>query len=223
MSEIKTGIILGGGNGTRLGMPYNKHATLVYGRPMIEYPIRTLQDMGIEKAVIVANPNNLGDLSAVIKDGADYGLDVEYRVQREPDGMAGALGAACVKDETFVVLCGDCYYDPAPKLDGGTQLWWTEVDFAQNHGVWNPENNQIIEKPIRDIGKRAVIGTYVYDQAVFEFLKTLKPSARDELEITDINNWYLKNGLEMSQYTGFFGDMGTPDGLLRVANYESQR
>lgn len=221
MSKVKTGVILGGGQGTRLGMPYNKHATLVYGKPMIDYPMQTLKEMGIEKAIIVANPKNLGDLSAIVKDGSEYGMDVEYRVQNEPDGMAGALGACAVKDSLFVVLCGDCYYSPAPKLDGNVQLWWNEVDFAKNHGVWNPETNQIVEKPIKDIGKCAVIGAYVYDQAVFEFIKSLQPSQRGELEITDINNWYLSNGLEMSYYDGFFGDMGTPEGLLRVANYVS--
>lgn len=216
---IKTGVILGGGQGTRLGMPYNKHATYVYERAMIEYPLQTLKEMGLEKAVVVANPNNLGDLAKIIGDGREYGLEVEYRIQQEPDGMAGALGASAVKDEVFVVLCGDCYFDPAPELSGKPQIWYKEVEFAQAHGVWNPETNRIIEKPLRDIGKRAVIGAYVYDQRVFEFIKGLQPSARGELEITDINNWYLKRGMEISEYDGFFGDMGTPHGLLRVANH----
>lgn len=215
---ISRGVILAGGEGTRIGMPYNKHSALVYDKPMISYPLETLKDMGVKDVTIVSSPNGIGDIAVIVQDGSKWGLKAEYRIQNNPNGMAGALGASAVADELFVVLCGDCYYDPAPKLDGKTQLWWSEVEFAKNHGVWNPETNQIIEKPVKDIGRRAVIGAYVYDQSVFEVINNLKPSGRGELEITDINNWYLKKGLEIRQYGGFFGDMGTPDGLLRVAN-----
>lgn len=223
---VERGVILAGGNGTRLRSisdGRNKHMVKVANRPMIEYPLQTLREMGVENATIVSSPIGVEEIGDHVKDGSKFGLDVEYAVQPEADGMAGALGCAAVKESVFVVLCGDCYYDPTPKLDGHVQLWWTEVPFARNHGVWSPETNRIVEKPLRDIGLRAVIGAYVYDQQVFEFIKALKPSARGELEITDLNNRYLEQELEMSYYGGFFGDMGTPQGLHRVEAYERRR
>jgi len=221
-SEIQSGVILAGGKGTRMRPAtelYNKHAIWVYDRPMIYYPIQTLKDMGCTAIQIVSSPEGVGDIAKLVEDGSQFEVDVTYKIQREADGMAGALGVSNVQDELFPVVCGDCYYDPSPAMPDKPSCWWSEVEFAKNHGVWNPETNQIIEKPIRDIGRRAVIGVYVYDQRVYDVIRQLKPSARGELEITDINNWYLRNGGQILEHGGFFGDMGTTDGLLRVANY----
>lgn len=220
-----TGVILAGGKGTRMRPAtelYNKHAIWVYDRPMIDYPIQTLKDMGCTAIQIISSPEGIGDIGALVKDGSDFQVDVSYKVQNTATGMAGALAVSDVKDALFPVVCGDCYYDPSPTMPDKPTVWWSEVEFAKNHGVWNPETNQIIEKPVIDIGRRAVIGVYVYDQRVFEVIPGLQPSARGELEITDINNWYLQNGGQILEHQGFFGDMGTTTGLLRVANYVSE-
>ena len=116
------------------------------------------------------------------------------------------------------MLCGDAYFDPAPESSDRPTLYYHEFEGAQNHSVWDPETNQIIEKPIRDIGKRAIIA-YYYDERVYDVIKGLKPTERGELELIDLHNWYLQNGANIKEYKGFFGDMGTSEGLLRVANH----
>lgn len=218
-SEISRGVIIAGGEGTRLesiSAGRNKHLVDVVGRPMIQYPIDTLKEMDIKDVTIVSSLEGISQLSEVVD---EPGMDVEFRLQEHPRGMADALGCAAVKEEVFVLLCGDCYHDPAPKLDGRVRLWWTRQD-AGNHGaIWEPRSNLIIEKPAPELGRNAIIGARVYDQQAMAMLPELKPSARGELELVDIDNYYLANGLEMTYYSGFFGDMGTPDGLLRVANY----
>jgi glucose-1-phosphate thymidylyltransferase len=215
---VERGIILAGGNGSRMmemtnGL--NKHTLPVGGRPMIDYPLQTLKDMGIDKVTIVSNQEGIPKLEQVI-DEPD--LDIEFRLQKYPNGMADALGCAAVKEDVFVVLCGDTYHDPAPKLTGDVQLWWTRGDGLNQGAIWNPRENRIEEKPKEHNGM-AIIGARVYDQSALELIKDLKPSARGELELVDIDNHYLANELEMSYYQGFFGDMGTVDGLFRVVRH----
>lgn len=215
---MKSGVILAGGEGNRLGTyrPYNKHLSLVYDRLMIEYPVQTLLDMGIEHAQIVSTPDGVADMFRIYGDNIN-GLDVSYETQYHPAGTADALGHTAL-DGTFPVLCGDVYFDPAPGFTDRPTLYWHEFEGGQNHSVWDPETNAITEKPVRDIGKRAIVA-YVYDEQVYDVIKTLKPTERGELELIDLHNWYLQNGAEVREYKGFFGDMGTPDGLLRVANH----
>lgn len=209
------GVILAGGTGSRLGMPYNKHAAPVYDKPMIEYPLHTMREAGADHIIIVSTPSGVGELAGTIEDSTD----IEYRVQEEPKGMADALGQAAIKGN-FLVLCGDVYFDrPLPKSDKPA-LIYAEFEGAQNHTVWNPETNELVEKPKQDIGKRAVVA-YYFDDRVFDLIRDVQPSKRGELELIDIYRYYLDNGAEMLEYTGFFGDMGTPDGLLRVANHEA--
>lgn len=217
------GVILAGGEGTRLGLPYNKQATLVYEKPMITYPLETLKQMGCDSTVIVTNPNGIGDLAKIIKDGAEYGMDITYKIQPESGGVSQALGYAEGEVKgVFPVLCGDVFLDPAPEPTNEPTLYWHEFEGAQNHSVWNPETNEIVEKPLRDIGKRAIIA-YVFDERVFELIKTLEPSERGELEMTDLYKWYLDNGVKMQEYKGTFIDMGTPEGLLKAANHIKER
>lgn len=218
MSEIKTGVILAGGEGTRLGKnrPYNKQLSLVYDRPMIEYPVQTLLDMGVEHAQIVSSPEGVADMFKVYKANIN-GLDVTYETQYIPAGAAHALGHTSIKG-TFPVLCGDVYFDPAPEPSEVPTLYWAEFPTANQHSVWNPETNEIIEKPIRDIGKRAIIA-YYYDERVYEVIRNMQPSERGELELIDLHNWYAQHGAEFKEYKGFFTDMGTPEGLLRAANH----
>lgn len=203
------GIITAGGKGERLGLPYNKHQALVYDKLMIEYPVETMRQMGAEP-VIVSNPDvNLGNY--------------EHRFQEEPRGMPDAiLQAEDVVEGVFPVLAGDVFFDPAPISTGEPTLYWHNFPGAVNHSVWNPETNEIVEKPTRDIGTRAIVA-YIFDERVFDVIRSLKPSEREELEMTDIYKWYLTQGIRMEEYKGFFGDMGTPDGLLKVANYVRQK
>lgn len=213
------GVILAGGEGTRMGevtRQQNKHTLLVYDRPMIEYPASTLQAMGAESAVVVSSPIGVADLFKRYRDRI-AGLDVAYETQYHPHGAAHALGHTSLEG-TFPVLCGDVYFDPPPEPSTRPTLYWHEFEGAQNHSVLDPETNTIIEKPIGDIGRRAIVA-YYYDQRVYDVIDHITPSERGELELIDIHNWYLDNGADIKEYKGFFGDMGTPDGLLRVARH----
>lgn len=215
------GVILAGGEGTRLGKrSYNKQLALVYDRMMIEYPIQTLKDMGVDHARIVSSAEGVDDLFKVYRDKIN-GLDVSYNVQYKPKGAAHALGHTSLEG-VFPVLCGDVYFDPAPESSEVPTLYWNEFEGAQNHSVWDPETNEIIEKPTRYIGKRAIVA-YVYDQRVYDVIKGIQPTARGELELIDLHNWYLQNGAQMKEYKGYFQDMGTPEGLLKAANHISLR
>lgn len=216
---VERGIIMAGGMGSRmeqLSGGRSKHVMDVGGQPMIQYSIDALRDMGVEKVTIVTNRESAMDI-AVAVDTTD--MQAEMKIQRIPNGMAGAVAAAAVKESAFVVLCGDCYHDPAPKLDGYPQLWWTRQDGMNQGAIWHPETNRIIEKPPKGLGRNAIIGARVYDQRAYELIEGLQPSDRGELELVDIDNWYLDNELTMTHYGGFFGDMGTPEGLQRVQEY----
>lgn len=219
---MKEGVILSGGEGTRLGKnrPYNKHLTLVYDRPMIEYPVQTLLDMGMERATIVSSPEGVRDMFRNYRDNIN-GLDVHYETQYHPNGSADALGHTALEG-TFPVLCGDVYFDPAPERVEVPTIYWTDYENANQHSVYDPTENRIVEKPTIDLGRRAVVA-YFYDERVYDIIKTLKPTERGELELIDLHNWYLQNGADVREYKGFFQDMGTPDGLLRVANHIAEK
>lgn len=225
----KSAVILTGGNGSRLSPTtelYNKHAVHVYDRPMIHYPVRTLAAMGCEDVTIVVSPKGAGDVAESIKDGSDFGINVNYRVQKEPLGVGNAIKQAqpdVARCSSFVLMLGDCYYDPAPPLRHEPTLFWNNYEWANQHSVWNPEANVIIEKPRGiDLGRRAVI-SYVYDNQVFDFIDQMEAAPSGELEIVDIHNFYLHGNANLEEYIGYFSDMGTPDGLLRAANHEQTR
>lgn len=215
------GVIIAGGEGTRMGAVsevYNKHVATCYDRPVIHYPLATLKAMGCDEAVIVGSPKSIGDIAKYVKDGERVGLDVEYKVQAEPTGVAGAIGRVANNvTGVFPLLLGDCYYAPALPRQTEPTLFWKEYEFADQHSVWNPETDAIIEKPrYVDLGNRAIIG-YYYDESVFEFIDSMSPAQSGELEIVDIHNFYRNNGAQFVEFKGFFADMGTPDGLLRAA------
>lgn len=215
---MKEGIVLAGGTGSRLGnhRPYAKSLALVYDRMMIEHPIRTLKDMGVEHTVVVSSPEGVADLFKTYRHTIDD-VDISYETQYQALGSAHALGQTALGG-VFPVLCGDVYFDPAPEPADRPTLYWHEFPTGNQHSVYDPETHTITEKPIRDIGKRAVIA-YYYDEQVYDVIKTLEKSERDELELVGLHQWYLANGADVKEYKGFFGDMGTPDGLLRVANH----
>jgi glucose-1-phosphate thymidylyltransferase len=198
---------------------HNKHTYEVAGKPMIYYPLENLKAMGCDSAVIVTSPEGIGDLAAVLKDGSELGLDLTYKVQPEPGGSAQALGFAEGEVKgVFPVLCGDVYFDPKLTKKWSPTLFWCDYAYGNMHSVWNPETNEIIEKPLRDIGKRAIVG-YYYDDRVFDVIRGLEPSAKGEIELVDLHRFFLEDGADMVEHKGFFGDMGTPGGLLRVENH----
>ena len=214
------GVILAGGNGTRL-RPLtnivNKHLLPVYDRPMIEYPIKTLVDTGCTEIVIVSGGEHIGGFAEYLGNGSRYGVRLTYRVQAEADGVAGAL--ACVEgltDGLFPVILGDNYYAETPHVGDGPAIYLSKVDDPERFGVY--QDGTVVEKPEQPTSNDAVTGFYVYDDRVFDYIKDLKPSERGELEITDVNNWYLTNGGTVIHHPGFWRDMGTLHTLLEVAN-----
>lgn len=215
------GAILAGGEGTRL-RPLtevaNKHLLPVYDKPMIYYPIETLKEMGCDQIILVSGGNNIGGFAELLKDGQGLGVDITYRVQPEAGGIAQALG--CVAGFTsglFPVILGDNYFSKAPKMPEKPTMYTSHVPDPERFGVY--QGGIIIEKPERPESNQAVTGLYVYDDRVFDMLIGLEPSARGELEITDVNNEYLKLGAEVVELSGYWKDMGTFDSLNEVANH----
>jgi glucose-1-phosphate thymidylyltransferase len=215
------GVILAGGQGTRL-RPLtevtNKHLVPVYNKLMIEYPIQTLVDMGCREIVIITGGEHIGGFAWYLGDGSKYGVRLTYRVQTSAGGIAQALGCAKgLVTGLFPVILGDNYFHSSVKLEK-PGIIVTKVPNPERFGVYH--EGKIVEKPKKRKSYLAVTGLYWYDERVFEVIKTLKPSKRGELEITDVNNWYLKQeGTIVMRYRDFWSDMGTFDSLMEVAEY----
>lgn len=230
------GIILAGGLGTRLRpltLVTNKHLLPVYDRPMIYYPIECLCNAGIREILIVTGGEHAGDFLKLLKNGKHLGVKhLEYAYQEGEGGIADALKLGedfADGDKICVVLgdniiqkhirkaAGDFFSQPS-----GAKILLKEVDDPERFGVAKIENGkitQIIEKPAKPPSRYAVTGIYMYDNDVFTIAKTLKPSARGELEITDVNNEYLRRGdLTYAVLDGWWTDAGTFESLHRAAN-----
>ena len=222
------GIILAGGNGTRLRpLTYvtNKHLLPVYDKPMIEYPLGTLIELGCDDILIISGGEHIGGFAEYLGDGSRYGVRLTYRVQPEAKGVAHALGCAegfVDKHELFPVILGDNYFEnPITLPKPGIIL--KKVDNPERFGVYDPQTNTITEKPEHPITNLAVTGLYWYDFKIFPWIRHLQPSARGELEITDINNMVLKNGgTNRSSTDLYWSDMGTMDSLMEVAKHVQQ-
>jgi glucose-1-phosphate thymidylyltransferase len=216
------GVILAGGRGTRLGdttRVTNKHLLPVYDRPMIYYPIDTLRAMGCDDILIVTGGENVGGFAQLLGSG------FTYRVQDQPDGIAGALAQAeGFTDGLFPVILGDNYFSAPFTMPDRPAIYTTRTERPEAFGIYEPGSGRIVEKPKDPISDLAVTGLYVYDDRVFDFIRGLEPSARGELEITDVNNQYLRHGLmDVHEAHGVWTDMGTPDSLLRAALYAKSR
>lgn len=211
------GVILAGGRGTRLGdttRVTNKHLLPVYDQPMIYRPIATLRGMGCDDILIVTGGENVGGFAQLLGSG------FTYRVQDRPDGIAGALAQAegYVGDDLFPVILGDNYFSGTFAMPDGPAIYTAPTDRPEAFGIYDPGVGRIVEKPKDPVSDLAVTGLYVYDDRVFDVIRGLTPSARGELEITDVNNWYLQHGLmDVQRIEGVWSDMGTPDSLLRAA------
>lgn len=227
------GIILAGGKGTRL-LPMtkvtNKHLLPVYNKPMIYYPLQTLIDAGIKDIMIVTGVEHMGDIMMILGSGKDFGVKLTYRVQDEAGGIAQALGLCeeFANGDNVAVILGDNIFTDNIKeyVDNfvdGCHLFFKRVKNPRRFGVPVFKKDKIIridEKPMNPQSEYAVTGLYIYDKSVFEIIKYIVPSGRGELEITDVNNEYIKNKkINGSEVKGFWSDAGTPESLLFSANH----
>lgn len=230
------GVILAGGLGKRLEpltRITNKHLLPVYGKPMIYYPIQTLVDAGIKDILIVTGGNHAGEFLRLLGNGSEFGLkDINYTYQKGEGGIAEALDLAehFADNDKIVVILGDNliekpikqYVSDFSKQPKGAKILLKKVDDPERFGVAEIKGNQIIEiveKPKRPKSDYAVTGFYMYDKKVFDIIKTLKPSNRGELEITDVNNEYIKRGeMTFAVLDGWWSDCGTHEALLRANN-----
>lgn len=228
------GVILAGGLGTRL-RPLtnvtNKHLLPVYDRPMIFYPIETLVKAGVEEIIVVTGGPFAGDFLRVLKNGEEFGIKrLSYVYQEGEGGIAHALSLAenRVEGESIAVILGDNTTDAdiSKEVEGfkdGALIFLKEVLDPERFGVATLEGDKIVgieEKPKEPKSKLAVTGLYLYDETVFEKIRKLKPSARNELEITDLNNFYLAEGrLRWAKLDGFWRDAGTFETLWEVGEH----
>jgi glucose-1-phosphate thymidylyltransferase len=215
----------------------NKHLLPVYDKPMIYYPIQTLINAGIDDILIVTGGNNAGDFLRLLGNGKEFGLKhINYTYQEGEGGIADALRLAeffAGKDKVCVLL-GDNIIeknirkaaDAFAAQKEGAKILLKEVTDPSRFGVPELRGDRIVrieEKPKEPKSKYAVIGIYFYDQSVFDIIKTLKPSNRGELEITDVNNWYIERGvMTWDILEGWWADAGTFESLIRSNNLVSQ-
>ncbi|OGW83379.1 MAG: spore coat protein [Omnitrophica bacterium RIFCSPHIGHO2_02_FULL_51_18] len=228
------GVILAGGLGKRL-LPLtkitNKHLLPVYDKPMIYYPLTLLVRAGIKDILIVTGGNHAGEFLRLLGNGHEFGLShIHYAYQEGEGGIAEALGLAqhFAKNSRIAVVLGDNilengikeYVDRFRRQKSGARVLLKEVDDPERFGVATLKGRKILaieEKPKTPKSRYAVTGVYMYDEKVFEIIKSLKPSGRGEFEITDVNNAYIrKNELEFDVLKGWWTDSGTYDSLLRA-------
>lgn len=235
------GVVLAGGLGTRLyPLTYatNKHLLPVYNQPMIFYPIQTLVNAGIDEIMIVTGGPHAGHFLQVLKNGKGLGIKhLEFAYQEGEGGIPVALSYAerFVDGDSVAVILGDNTTDadikPAvDKFKEGATVFLKEVPDPERFGVaiFDKENKKNIiafeEKPKVFKSKFAATGLYIYDSKVFSIIKNCKPSARGELEIVDVNNYYLKQGkLNWFELKGFWSDAGTFESLFRSSAYWAQK
>jgi glucose-1-phosphate thymidylyltransferase len=230
------GVVLAGGLGTRL-FPLtkitNKHLLPIYDKPMIFYPIQTLVDAGIDDILIVTGGNNAGDFLRLLGNGKEFGLrHINYTYQEGEGGIAAALSLAefFADNEPICVVLGDNIFqlgiadaaDAFKRQDEGAKILLKDVEEPQRFGVPVFENGKIIkieEKPKTPRSKYAVVGAYFYDSTVFHIIRTLRPSERGELEISDVNNCYIEaSKITYDILKGWWTDAGTFESLLRANN-----
>ena len=230
------GIVLAGGTGSRL-FPLtkitNKHLLPIYDKPMIYYPIEALVAAGIQDVLVVTGGRNAGDFLRLLGNGKDFGLKhMNYAYQEGEGGIAEALALAehFAENSRICVILGDNVIEGSiadavndfKRQERGAKILLKQVSDAERFGVAEIKGQHIAgieEKPARPKSNYAVTGIYMYDETVFDKTRTLKPSARGELEITDVNNAYIKEGtMTFNHLEGWWTDAGTFDSLLRATN-----
>jgi len=228
------GIILAGGTGSRLHpltKVTNKHLLPIYNKPMIFYPIETLVNAGIKDILIVSGRGHAGHFLELLNSGRDFGVRIMYEVQEKAGGIAEALSLAelfMVDDDQMTVILGDNVFedniskavDNFKKQKTGAKIFLKEVPDPNRFGVAEIKGDKIVgieEKPVEPKSNLAVTGLYMYDKNVFDIIRALTPSDREELEITDVNNAYIgKNQMTYDVIDGVWTDAGTFHSLYRA-------
>lgn len=234
------GIILAGGRGTRLfpaTLSISKQILPIYDKPLIYYPLSTLMLGGIQDILIITTPDTQALFKALLKDGSQWGINIQYQVQMSPRGLADAflLGEEYIEKQACALILGDNIFygdslgkriEQAAKLEKGAYTFASYVIDPHRYGICEFDENdkafRLTEKPTHPTSNWAVTGLYFYDNQVVEFAKTLKPSLRGELEITDLNKIYLDQGLLTVEKLGrglAWFDTGTPDSLLNAGEF----
>jgi glucose-1-phosphate thymidylyltransferase len=230
------GVVLAGGTGRRLNpltRVTNKHLLPVYDKPMVYYPIQTLVNAGIREILLVTGGKNAGEFLRLLGNGRDFGLKhIHYTYQEGEGGIAEALGLAehFADREPVCVVLGDNIIENNvrhavenfTKQKQGAKILLKEVQDAERFGVAEISGDRVVgieEKPRNPKSNYAVIGIYLYDATVFQKIRRLKPSGRGELEITDVNNFFIEEGnLTYEILDGWWTDAGTFESLLRANN-----
>jgi glucose-1-phosphate thymidylyltransferase len=234
------GVVLAGGLGTRLSpltKITNKHLLPVFNRPMVYYPIETLINAGINDIMIVTGGNSAGDFLRLLENGREFGLKhLNYTYQQGEGGIADALGLVehFADGGPVCVVLGDniienniqAAAEDYRRQGKGAKILLKKVHDPQRFGVPELDGERVVrieEKPKNPKSDYAVIGVYFYDSSVFDVIKKLVPSARGELEITDVNNYYIERGeMTWNELDGWWTDAGTFDSLLRASNLVSE-
>lgn len=226
------GIILSGGSGTRL-MPLTKVTSKqllpIYNKPMIMYPLQTLLDAGIKDILIIVSPDHAGDYLKLLGSGKEFGARFAYEIQDKPEGLAQAfiIGENFIGEDNVCLILGDNVFEDdfshaISSFKSGAMIFAKKVHDPERSGVvvFDEDMNaiKIVEKPKEHISDFAIPGLYVYDNRVIGVAKRVQPSARGELEITDLHNWYLEKGeLKVDIVKGEWVDAGTFESLFKAS------
>ncbi len=232
------GIILAGGKATRL-RPLTKITSKqllpVYNKPMIYYPIQTLAKAGIKDILIIVAPEYSGQFLNLLGSGSEMGVKLSYEVQDQPRGLADAfiIGEKFIGEDNVTMILGDNIFDHdftdnVTSFKSGARIFAKKVPDPERSGVVEFDKNykviSIVEKPEHPKSDYAIVGFYIYDNRVVGYAKSIKPSARGEIEIVDLHNKYLSKGeLEVNIIEGMWEDAGTFDSLLRVNNIIAEK
>ncbi|OGF64653.1 spore coat protein [Candidatus Giovannonibacteria bacterium RIFCSPHIGHO2_01_FULL_45_24] len=228
------GIILAAGEGTRLyplTKTISKQLLPIYNKPMFFYPLQTLINAGIKDILIIISPKHAGDFLHLLGSGKDFGAKLTYEIQDRSDGLAQAfiIGESFIGQDNVAMILGDNIFEDnfalaVKNFKKGGHIFAKEVTDPERFGVVRFDSQgmatKIVEKPKKFLSNFAITGMYIFDNRVVEVAKKLKPSARGELEVTDLQNWYLKNGeLKVDLVKGEWIDAGTFDALLKAGNW----